>query len=80
MANQVKQISKGTQAKFITVDTLEYMVSLIVGGAFLAHLTKTIGIPDSISGIISAFSPANKESPEQSKLHRQSPDKYFRIS
>ncbi|MBR3966100.1 MAG: hypothetical protein IKJ91_03395 [Clostridia bacterium] len=55
MANQVKQISKGTQAKFITVDTLEYMVSLIVGGAFLAHLTKTIGIPDSISGIISAF-------------------------
>ncbi len=55
MSNQVKQISKGTQAKFITVDTLEYMVSLIVGGTFLAHLTKTIGIPDSISGIISAF-------------------------
>lgn len=55
MADQIKSVSKVTQAKFITVDTLEYMVSLIVGGAFLAHLTQTIGIPDSISGIISSF-------------------------
>ena len=55
MSNQVKQVSMKTQAKFITIDTLEYMISLIVGGTFLAHLTKTIGISDSISGIISAF-------------------------
>ena len=54
-STQIKAVSKTTQAKFITVDTLEYMVSLIVGGAFLAHLTKSIGISDSLSGIISSF-------------------------
>lgn len=53
--HQIKAVSKVTQAKFMTVDTLEYMVSLIVGGAFLAHLTQTIGIPDSIGGVISSF-------------------------
>lgn len=43
------------QAKFITVDTLEYFVALISENAFLAYLMKSIGISDKLGGIISSF-------------------------
>ncbi len=34
---------------------LEYFVSIITAGAYLAKLTSTLGIPDSLTGILSAF-------------------------
>ena len=34
---------------------LEYFVSIITAGAYLAKLTSTLGIPDSLTGILSSF-------------------------
>lgn len=33
----------------------EYLISILVSGSFLATLTSSLGIPDSLTGIISAF-------------------------
>lgn len=40
---------------FIIQADLEYLVNLLVNGAFLATLTSHIGMSDSLTGIISAF-------------------------
>lgn len=40
---------------FIIQAALEYLISIIINGSFLATLTKTLGISDSLTGIISSF-------------------------
>lgn len=50
-----KAVSISAQAKFITVDTLEYFIALMSENAFLAYLMKNIGIPDRLGGIITSF-------------------------
>lgn len=50
-----KAVSRSAQAKFITVDTLEYFIALMSENAFLAYLMKNIGISDRLGGIITSF-------------------------
>ena len=40
---------------YIIEATLEYFISLAVGGVYLAKITKYIGISDAVTGIITAF-------------------------
>ena len=40
---------------YIIEAALEYFVSIAVGGVYLAEITKSIGISDAITGIITAF-------------------------
>ena len=40
---------------YIIEAALEYFVCIAVGGVYLAKLTKSIGISDAITGIITAF-------------------------
>ena len=40
---------------YIIEAALEYFISIAVGGVYLANITKTIGISDAITGIITAF-------------------------
>ena len=40
---------------YIIEAALEYFVSIAVGGVFLAQITKSIGISDAVTGIITAF-------------------------
>lgn len=40
---------------YIGEATFEYLISILVAGSYLATLTKTLGISDSLTGIISSF-------------------------
>lgn len=46
---------KVAQTSFICQAGLEYLISLIVGGSFLATITKSLGMSDSLTGVISSF-------------------------
>ena len=46
---------KVTRLMIIAQATLEYFISIIIGGAYLAKVTAAIGIPDNITGILTSF-------------------------
>ncbi len=50
-----KDIYKTSRIMYIIEAGLEYLVSIMVAGSFLATVTKEIGISDSLTGIISSF-------------------------
>lgn len=50
-----QQLYARSRLMYIFEAALEYLISLIVGGAFLATLTGYMGMSDSLTGIISAF-------------------------
>ena len=50
-----KKAVKRSQLMFIFQATFEYLISILVAGSFLATLTKEIGIPDSVTGVISSI-------------------------
>ena len=46
---------KTSRFLFIVEATLEYFISMLVGGAYLAKVTSAIGLNDTITGILSSF-------------------------
>lgn len=46
---------KQSQIMYIFQATFEYLISLLVGGTFLATITKDLGISDSLTGILSSI-------------------------
>ncbi len=50
----LRAVNRGKKL-FIIQAALEYLISIIINGSFLATLTKTLGISDSLTGIISSF-------------------------
>ena len=46
---------KRSQIMYIFQATFEYLISLLVGGTFLATITKDLGISDSLTGILSSI-------------------------
>lgn len=48
-------IYKKSRIMYIAEAALEYLISILVTGSYLATLTKHIGISDSLTGIISSF-------------------------
>lgn len=50
-----KDIYKTSRLLYIAEAALEYFISLIVSGAFLAKLTTAIGLSDGLTGILSAL-------------------------
>lgn len=51
----VKDVYKTSRLLYIIEATLEYFVSIAVGTVYLAKITSYIGMPDSITGILSSF-------------------------
>ena len=52
-----KDIYKTSRNLYIVEAALEYFIAIIVGGAFLAKVSTSLGISDSLTGIISSFVP-----------------------
>ncbi len=50
-----KDIYKSSRILYIIEATLEYFISLLVAGAYLAKVTTSIGLPDSLTAILSSF-------------------------
>ena len=50
-----KDIYRSSRACTIITASLEYFVSLLVIGSYLAKLTSDIGIPDAVTGILTSF-------------------------
>ncbi|MBQ1955836.1 MAG: hypothetical protein II350_08905, partial [Clostridia bacterium] len=50
-----KDIYRSSRLFVIIEAALEYFVALLTGGAFLAKVSTSIGISDSLTGIISSF-------------------------
>ncbi len=50
-----KDLYKSSRILYIIEAMLEYFISLIVAGAYLAKLTSSIGLPDSLTAILSSF-------------------------
>jgi len=46
---------KRSQIMYIFQATFEYLISLLVGGTFLATITKDLGISDSLTGVLSSI-------------------------
>lgn len=46
---------KRSQIMYIFQATFEYLIALLVGGTFLATITKDLGISDSLTGILSSI-------------------------
>ena len=46
---------KRSQLMYIFEAALEYLISILVSGSFLATITKELGIPDSLTGILSSI-------------------------
>lgn len=46
---------KRSRTLYIAEATLEYLISILVAGTYLATITKVLGISDTLTGIISAF-------------------------
>lgn len=53
--NKNTDIYKTSRALYIIAALLEYLISLTVTGAYLAKVTTTIGISDSLTGILTSF-------------------------
>ena len=54
MQNQY-DIYKKSRIFFVFEALLEYLVSILVGGAYLARLTSAVGLSDALTGILTAF-------------------------
>lgn len=50
-----ESVLKRSRLMYIIEAALEYFVSILVAGAYLANLTAAIGIPDSLTGVISSI-------------------------
>lgn len=50
-----RDVYKTSRVLYIIEAALEYFISILVGGAYLAKLTAELGIPDSITGILSSL-------------------------
>ena len=50
-----KDIYKTSRFLYIVEAALEYFISILITGAYLAKLTDAIGISDTVTGILSAF-------------------------
>lgn len=50
-----KDVYKSSRILYIIEAALEYFISLLVAGAYLAKLTSSIGLPDSLTAILSSF-------------------------
>lgn len=50
-----KDIYKTSRILYVIEATLEYFISLLVAGAYLAKLTTSIGLPDSLTAILTSF-------------------------
>jgi len=48
-------VYKTSRAMYIIAALLEYLISLTITGAYLAKVTTTIGISDSLTGILTSF-------------------------
>ena len=55
MNNIYNKINKHNQTAYIIQAMLEYFVTLLVTGAFLAAILKNIGVPDAVVGVISTL-------------------------
>ena len=51
----MKRNSARTRRAYIVEALLEYMVSLLVTGAFLAAILKQVGVSDALTGVVSSF-------------------------
>jgi len=51
-----KDIYKTSRFLYIIEAALEYFISILVTGAYLAKLTETIGISDMLTGVLTSFS------------------------
>lgn len=51
----IKKENKKGQILFVMERTLEYFISIIVGGAYLAKVTQAIGMSQGVTGILTAF-------------------------
>ena len=52
---KTKDITKQNQNLYIAQAAIEHLLSILVTGSFLATITSSIGVPDSITGIISSI-------------------------
>ena len=50
-----KDIYKTSRILYIIEASLEYFISLLVTGAYLAKLTSSLGMKDSLTGILTSF-------------------------
>ena len=55
MENISKKVLKRSQLMYVFEATFEYLVSILVGGTFLATITKNLGLSDSLTGILSSI-------------------------
>ncbi|MBR2323231.1 MAG: MFS transporter [Clostridia bacterium] len=51
----VKDDYKLSRIMYILEAAFEYFIAVLVGGAYLAKVTSSIGIPDSVTGILTSF-------------------------
>ena len=51
----VKDDYKLSRIMYILEAAFEYFIAVLVGGAYLAKVTSSIGIPDSVTGIHTSF-------------------------
>lgn len=49
------KIRKRSQAMYVAEAALEYFISILVAGAYLANLTSAIGLSDGLTGILSSI-------------------------
>lgn len=54
-ADPTADIYKSSRVMYIIEAALEYFISLLVSGVYLARLTSSIGIPDHVTGILSSL-------------------------
>lgn len=50
-----KDIYKNSRIMYIIEAALEYFISILIGGAYLARLTSELGLSDSVTGILSSL-------------------------
>ncbi|MBO5653349.1 MAG: hypothetical protein J6S44_03955, partial [Clostridia bacterium] len=50
-----KDVYKRSRILFVAEQTLEYFISMLITGAYLARLTAAIGLSDDVTGILSAI-------------------------
>lgn len=55
LLKEEKDIYKSSRLCYIIEAALEYFISIIITGAYLAKLTTSLGISDSLTGILSSF-------------------------
>lgn len=55
METKLKDEYKSSRAWYIVEAALEYFVAIAVGSVYLAKITSYIGIPDSVTGILTSF-------------------------